>query len=96
MNYLILSVIIFCIGVAGILIRRNLIVILMSVELMISASNIALVSFSKTHGSLDSQAVVLLIFVMAACEAAVGLAIIIQAWRLRGSIDLSLFNDLKR
>ncbi|MBI2092898.1 MAG: NADH-quinone oxidoreductase subunit NuoK [Deltaproteobacteria bacterium] len=96
MEYIVLSVIIFCIGVAGILLRRNLIIILMSVELMLSASNISFVAFSKMHGNLDGQAVVLLLYVLAACEAAVGLAIIVGLFRLKGSVDIQLFRDLKK
>lgn len=95
MNYIILSVIIFCVGVFGVLIRRNLIIILMSIELMLSAVNIAFVSFSKTHGGLDGQAVVLLVFVIAACEAAVGMAIIVSLFRLRGTIDIGRWKELK-
>ncbi len=96
MNYIILSVVIFSIGVLGVLTRRNLIVILMSVELMLSATNIAFVSFSKLNGNLDGQAIVLIVFVLAACEAAVGLGIIVSAWRLLGTVDVMKWKELKR
>ena len=95
MGYLTLSVGIFLIGVFGVLVRRNLIVILMSIELMLSASNLAFVYFSKVHGALDGQAAVLIVFVIAACEAAVGLAIIVQLFRLKGTIDIGKWNELK-
>lgn len=96
MNYIILSTIIFCIGIAGILVRRNLLVILMSIELMLSAANILFVSFSRTNGHLDGQAVVLLLFVLAACEAAVGLAIIVSLYRQRGSVNIGDWKELNR
>lgn len=95
MEYLILSAIVFCIGVLGVLVRRNLIVILMSIELMLSAVNIAFVYFSKVHGALDGQVAVLLIFVLAACEAAVGLAIIVSLFKFKGTIDINKWRELR-
>ena len=73
---------------------RNLLIILMSLELMLSASNIALISFSSKD-NLEGHAIVLLIFVVAACEAAVGLAIIVSLFRLRGTIDIGSWKKLK-
>ncbi len=96
MNYLILAIVIFCIGVLGLLVRRNLIVMLMSVELMLSATNITFVYFSKVWGVLDGQVAVLLNFVMAACEAAVGLAIIVQLFKLKGTVDIGNWRELKK
>jgi len=95
MGYLTLSVGIFLIGLFGLLVRRNLIVILMSLELMLSAANIAFVYFSRIHGALDGEVAVLMVFVVAACEAAIGLAIIVQLFRLKGTIDISKWNELK-
>lgn len=95
MGYLILSVGIFIIGILGVLVRRDLIVILMSIELQLSAVNIALVYFSKMHGNLDGQAIALIVFVLAACEAAIGLAIIVQLFRMKGSIDITKWRELK-
>jgi NADH-quinone oxidoreductase subunit K len=95
MGPLVLSVAIFLIGVLGVLVRRNLIVILLSIELMLSAVNIALVHFSKIRGTPDGQAIVLIVFVIAACEAAVGLAIIVQLFRKKGTIDIGEWNELK-
>ncbi|PIR17059.1 MAG: NADH-quinone oxidoreductase subunit NuoK [Deltaproteobacteria bacterium CG11_big_fil_rev_8_21_14_0_20_49_13] len=95
MNYLILSLIIFCVGLFGVLIRRNLLVLLMSIELMLSAVNIAFVAFSKMSGSLDGEAIVILNFVLAACEAAVGLAIIVSLYRSKGTIDIGKWGELK-
>jgi NADH-quinone oxidoreductase subunit K len=96
MNYIVLSIALFCIGVLGVLVRRSLIVILISIELMLSAANIAFVAFARTNAGLDGDVVVLFNFVIAACEAAVGLAIIVAAYRLRGSADISVWRELKR
>lgn len=92
---IILSVIIFCIGLFGVLIRRNLIVILMSIELMLSAINILFVIFSKMYNALDGHVIVLFIFIIASAEAAVGLAIIVSLFRMRGTIDVSDWKELK-
>ncbi len=94
-HYLMLSVVLFCIGAFGVLIRRNLLIILMSVELMLSAGNIALVAFSSFHGTLDGQVIVLFSFVVAACEVAVGLGIIIAAFRIRASVEVTEWHRLK-
>lgn len=96
MNFIIVSAIVFVIGVFGILIRRNLIVMLMSVELMLSAANILFVGFTKMNGSLDGQAAVLFIYIIAACEAAVGLAIIVALYNMRKTVDISKWCELKR
>lgn len=96
MNYIILSIVLFCIGVLGVLARRNLIVILISIELMLSAANIAFVAFGRMNNGLDGDVVVLLNFVIAACEAAVGLAIIVAAYRLKGTVDIGAWKELKQ
>ena len=85
--YLILSAIIFAIGVTGVLIRRNLIVILMSVELMLNAVNLTFIAFSNSLGSMDGQVIVFFVMAVAAAEAVVGLAIIISVFRHRQSLD---------
>lgn len=95
MSYLILSLIIFCVGLFGVLIRRNLLIVLMSIELMLSAVNIAFVAFSKMSDSLDGEAIVILNFVLAACEAAVGLAIIVSLYRSKGTIDIGKWSELR-
>jgi len=94
-DQIILSTIVFCIGIAGVLVRRNLIIILMSIELMLSACNMALVAFSKMHSGLDGHVMVLFVFVIAAAEAAVGLSIIISLFKNTGSIDISNFRELR-
>lgn len=85
--YLFLSAIIFAIGVSGVLIRRNLIVVLMSIELMLNAVNLTFVAFSNSLGSMDGQVIVFFVMAVAAAEAVVGLAIIISVFRHRQSLD---------
>jgi len=86
-HYLILSAVIFAIGIVGVLIRRNLIVVLMSVELMLNAVNLTFVAFSSFRGSMDGQVVVFFVMAVAAAEAVIGLAIIIAVFRHRQSLD---------
>jgi len=88
LNYvLMLSGIVFAIGVVGVIIRRNLIIIMMSIELMLNAVNIAFVAFARFHSSMDGQVIVFFVMTVAAAEAVVGLAIIITVFRQRQSLD---------
>ena len=87
-SYLILSAILFSIGVLGVLLRRNAIVILMSVELMLNAVNLAMVAFSRYIPGLDGQVIAFLIIAIAAAEAAVGLALVVQVARDRRTVDV--------
>ncbi|MGC8887193.1 MAG: NADH-quinone oxidoreductase subunit NuoK [Verrucomicrobiia bacterium] len=80
-HYLILSAVLFCIGLVGVIIRRNLLVIYMSIELMLNAANLLLVAFSKFNGSLDGQLLVFFTITVAAAEVAVGLALIVAIYR---------------
>jgi len=86
-HYLILSAVVFAIGVIGVLIRRNLIVILMSIELMLNSVNLTFIAFSRFLGSSDGQVVVFFVMAVAAAEAVIGLAIIISMFRHRQSLD---------
>jgi NADH-quinone oxidoreductase subunit K len=86
-HYLILSAVIFAIGVAGVVVRRNLIVVLMSVELMLNAVNLTFIAFSRFLGSMQGQVVVFFVMAVAAAEAVIGLAIIISVFRHRQSLD---------
>ena len=86
-HYLILSAAIFAIGVLGVVIRRNLIVVLMSIELMLNAVNLTFIAFSRFLGSMQGQVVVFFVMAVAAAEAVVGLAIIISVYRHRQSLD---------
>jgi NADH-quinone oxidoreductase subunit K len=94
-HYLILSVALFAIGVAGVLLRRDVIVMLMSIELMLNAVNINLVAFSRLHGSVDGQVFAVFIIVAAAAEAAVGLGIILALARNRDTVDADDLDLLK-
>lgn len=85
--YLLLSAVLFVIGAAGVLIRRNLIVILMSVELMLNAVNLTFIAFARSLGSMDGQVIVFFVMTVAAAEAVVGLAIIISVFRHRRTLD---------
>lgn len=85
--YLILSALVFAIGVIGVLARRNLIVILMSIELMLNAVNLTFVTFSRVHGSMGGQVAVFFVMAVAAAEAVIGLAIIIAVFRHRQTLD---------
>ncbi len=94
-NYLYLSVILFSIGALGVLVRRNAIVIFMCIELMLNASNLALVTFSRINGNLDGQVASFFTMVVAACEVVVGLAIIVTIYRSRRSASVDDASLLK-
>jgi len=94
-HYLILSAVIFAIGVVGVLVRRNLIVVLMSVELMLNAVNLTFVAFSRFLGSMQGQVIVFFVMAVAAAEAVIGLAIIISVYRHRQSLDPQEMHLLK-
>lgn len=94
-NYLILSAILFTIGTVGFMVRRNAIVAFMSVELMLNASNLALVTFSNVHGNLHGQIASFFVMVVAAAEVVVGLAIIVSIFRTRRSASVDDANLLK-
>ena len=85
--YLILAAVVFAIGVIGVLIRRNLIVILMSIELMLNAVNLTFIAFSRYLGSMAGQVTVFFVMAVAAAEAVIGLAIIISVFRQRQTLD---------
>ena len=93
--YVALSAVLFTIGVVGVVIRRNPLVIFMSIELMLNAANLALVAFGQRSGNLDGQAVVFFVMAVAAAEAAVGLAIILAVYRHKETVDLQHINLLK-
>ncbi len=93
--YQILAGLLFGIGVMGVLFRRNILVIFMCVELMLNAANISLVAFGRALGSMDGQVLVFFALAVAAAEVAVGLAIIIDLFRKRGTIDINEVSLLK-
>ena len=82
-HYLVVSVLLFCLGLLGVMVRRNLLVIYMSLELMLNAANLALVAFSRFNNNLDGQIIVFFVITVAASEVAVGLALIVALYRRR-------------
>ena len=94
-HYILLSAIIFAIGVMGVLIRRNAIVIFMSIELMLNSVNLLLTAFSVYRGDASGQVFVFFIMALAAAEVAVGLAIIVMIYRNTNSVDINVLNRLK-
>lgn len=90
-----LSALMFCIGAIGVMLRRSTIVVFMCIELMLNAVNIAFVALSKLHGNLDGQIAVFFVMVVAAAEAAVGLAIIISVFRAIQSAETSDSSELR-
>jgi NADH-quinone oxidoreductase subunit K len=94
-NYLILAGILFVLGVVGVIVRRNAIIILMSVELMLNASNLLLLVFARIYNDIGGQAMVFFVLTVAAAEAAVGLAILVSVYRRKGSINVDGLNVLK-
>jgi NADH-quinone oxidoreductase subunit K len=94
--FIYLSALLFCIGITGVLVRRNAIIILGCIELMLNSVNLLLAAFSAYKGDADGQILVFFIMVVAAAEVAVGLAIITMLYRNTRSVDVSIFNRLKR
>ena len=94
-HYLIVSVILFALGTAGVFLRRNLITILLSVEIMLNAVNLSFVAFGRHLGSVDGQIITFFVITVAAAEAAVGLAIIIALYRHRESLNPDAFTALR-
>jgi NADH-quinone oxidoreductase subunit K len=93
--YLVLGAVLFCIGIASFLIRRNIITIFMSIELMLNAVNLTFVAFAHMWGQVSGQIFVFFVMVVAAAEAAVGLAIIIALFRVRQTLNVDQVNLLK-
>ncbi len=93
--YLFTSAILFCIGVIGVLVRRNAIIIFMCIELMLNAINLTFVAFSSYLGNINGQIFVFIVMTVAAAEAAIGLAIVIALFRNKESINIDEINILK-
>jgi NADH-quinone oxidoreductase subunit K len=94
-HYLFLSAILFSVGVIGVMFRRNIIVILMSLELMLNAVNLTFIAFARYLGSTEGQIIVLFVMVVAAAEVAVGLAISVAVFRQRGTVDVNEIDLMK-
>jgi len=93
--YLGLSAVLFTMGAVGVLIRKNAIIIFMSIELMLNAANLAFVAFARQHQSMDGQIFVFFVMAVAAAEVAVGLALIVTIFRTKQSINVDEINTLK-
>jgi NADH-quinone oxidoreductase subunit K len=94
-HYLILSAILFVTGMAGVLLRRNAIVLLMSIELMLNAVNISFVAFSHYNAKLEGQIMVFFVMTIAAAEAAVGLALVVSIFKRFKEVNIRFFEHLK-
>ena len=92
---LILSAVLFILGVLGVLVRRNAIVMFMSIELMLNAANLAFIAFARAHQNLSGQVFVFFVIAVAAAEVAVGLALIVAIFRTKHSIDVDQISSLK-
>ncbi len=92
--YLVVSALVFCIGAGGVLTRRNPLVILLCLELMLNGANLALVAFARMHGGEDGQIFALIVMVVAACEVTVGLGLIVAIYRRQLPIDVDELHEL--
>lgn len=93
--FVVLSAVLFVIGVLGVLVRRNAIMIFMSVELMLNAANLALVAFSRQWSEMQGQVFVFFVMTVAAAEVAIGLALIVAIFRAKKSIDIDELNSMQ-
>jgi NADH:ubiquinone oxidoreductase subunit K len=93
--FLVLSAFLFCIGATGVLVRRNPLVVLLSLELMLNAGNLALIAFARMHGNGDGQIFALVVMVIAACEVVIGLGLIVAIYRRRIPIDVDEVAEMR-
>lgn len=94
-HFLILSAVLFSIGTVGVLVRRNPLIMFMSIELMLNAANLAFVAFARYLNNLDGQVIVFIVLTVAAAEVAIGLAIIVAVFRARATVSVDEANSLK-
>ncbi len=93
--FLVVSALVFCVGAAGVLTRRSPLVVLLCLELMLNAANLALIAFARMHGNGDGQVFALVVMVVAACEVTVGLGVIVAMYRRRLPIDVDELQSLR-
>ena len=93
--YLVVAGILFATGAIGVLLRRNPLIVLLSLELMLNAANLALVAFARAHGDMGGQIFALMVMVVAACEVAVGLGLVVAIYRRRLPIDVDELRELQ-
>jgi NADH:ubiquinone oxidoreductase subunit K len=94
--FLVLSAFLFCIGASGVLTRRNPLVVLLSLELMLNAGNLALIAFSRMLGNGEGQVFALIVMVVAACEVVIGLGLIVAIFRRRLPVDVDALAEMRR
>lgn len=94
-NYLILAAVLFCMGMFGVLVRRNALVVFMCIELMLNAANLTFLAFARMRADLHGHVSAFFIIAVAAAEAAIGLAIVIAVFRSRGTVDIGDIKTLK-
>lgn len=94
-DYLVLSVILFCLGIVGVFARRNVFTVFMSVELMLNAANLAFIAFARLHQNMDGHVLALLVMAVAAAEVALALAVVILLHKQTGKLDTNVFSLLK-
>jgi NADH-quinone oxidoreductase subunit K len=94
-DYLTLSILLFCLGILGVISRRNVFTVFMSIELMLNAANLAFITFSRMHVSMDGHVLALLVMAVAAAEAALALAVVILLHKHTGKVDTNVFSLLK-
>ena len=94
-HYLSLSIILFCLGILGVVSRRNVFIVFMSIELMLNAANLGFVALSRLHVNMDGHVLALMVMAMAAAEAALALAVIILLHKHKGNLDTNVFSLLK-
>jgi len=94
-HFLVLAAVMFCIGVIGVLLRRNALIVLMSIELQLNAANITVLTFARMHNDMHGHALAFIVIAVAAAEAAVGLAIVVAVFRSRHHADIDRLTSLK-
>lgn len=94
-NYLILSILLFCLGMLGVFSRRNVFTVFMSIELMLNAANLAFIALSRLHESMDGHVLAMMVMAVAAAEAALALAVVILLHKHKGRLDTDVFSLLK-
>ena len=94
-GYIFMSILLFLIGALGVVVRRNIFIVFMSIELMLNSVNLAFIAFSRYYGNMDGQVISMMVMGLSAAEAALGLAILILVYRNRHSFDIDIFNLLK-
>ena len=92
--YLVVSAFIFAIGAGGVMVKRNPLVVLLCLELMLNAANLAFIAFSRMHGNADGQIMAIIVMVVAACEVTVGLGVIVAMYRRRLPVDVDELREL--